>query len=80
MIGWYHPNEAGARTLGEAKPLCVGDDLVTAQVYQLSASNDCMIAIFVGIKLVLEESVPLEVTRPGDVNPFIQRFIAGYAG
>lgn len=74
MIGWYHPNEAGAHMLR----LHVGYDLVTAQVYRLPASSDNMIAIFVGIHLVHEAPVPLEVTEAHQVNPFIQRFIAEY--
>jgi hypothetical protein len=78
MIGWYHPNAAGARTLREAKPLYVGDDLVTAQVYKLPACSEPAIAIFVGLKLVLEGPVPLEITEAHHVNPFIQRFIEAY--
>lgn len=78
MIGWYHPNEAGARTLRDAKPLHVGDDLVTAQVYKLPASDAHMIAIFVGLNLVHEAPVPLEVTETRHVNPFVQRFIEAY--
>lgn len=76
MIGQYQPNEAGARTLAEARPLHVGHDLVTASVYDVG-EGPCL-AIFVGLKLVFEEPLPAEITRPGDVNPFIQRFIAGY--
>jgi hypothetical protein len=80
MIGWYSPNMPGARTPRDARPLYVGCDKVEAQVYKLPASDQCFIAIFVGVNLVHEGPLPLEIADAHDVNPFVQRFIANYAG
>lgn len=78
LDGTYKPNRPGARTLAEARPLYVGDDLVTAQVYT-GDDWDRYVAIFVGVKLVHEGHLPAEITHPGQVNPFVQRFIADRA-
>lgn len=77
MIGQYQPFAPGARTLRDAKPLYVGHDLVTASVYDVGAGHQ--LAIFVGVKLVHEGPLPLEIAGAHDVNPFVQRFIADYA-
>lgn len=59
--GTYHPNVPGARTIAEARPLCVGGQPVSVSVY------DGGVALFHGLRIVYEGPMPDGIAHASDL-------------
>lgn len=73
LEGHYQPNQPGARTIRDAKPLYVGNELVTAHVY-----DGRTIAVHVGCKMPYCGPLPETVTERYQVIPWVQQYIASH--
>lgn len=71
LEGMYYPNRPGARTIRDAVPLAVGNEVVTAHVYA-----GRRIAVHVGCKMPHDGPLPETVTERYQVMPWIQQYIA----
>lgn len=65
LNGTYTPFAEGTRT-----PMYVGNDMVTANVY-----DGNQIGVFVGVELVFEGPLPERITSTGDINPFVKDLV-----
>jgi hypothetical protein len=73
-IGTYAPNQAGATSLRDAKPLYVGYDKVTAAVYDMG--DGPRLAIHVGCKMPYEGPIPEGVNHSHELFDWIREFVA----
>lgn len=75
--GSYYPNVKGATSWRTARPLYVGNDRVSVQVYDWEGAQ--RIAIHVGCKMPFESVMPAEVTDYDAFYAFIHATVEAYA-
>lgn len=67
LNGHFEPNAPGARTLRDAKPLYIGHERVTAEVYY-----GRRLSVFIGLRMVHDEMLPDEITGYHQINPYVR--------
>ncbi|NUR00411.1 MAG: hypothetical protein HOY79_28935 [Streptomyces sp.] len=75
--GSYRPNVKGATSLRDARPLYVGNDRVTVEVYPWEGGQ--WITIFVGCKAAFEGPIPAGIEYDAEFYAFIHESVEAFA-
>ena len=75
--GNYRPNAKGATSLRDARPLYVGNDRVTVDVYPWEGGQ--WMTIFVGCKMAFEGPIPAGIEYDVEFYAFIHETVETFA-